>query len=101
MLINGNLCWTAFVHVQSLPKLVLNLNLLLVGVECNIEGVVAVSACYMYRVSQKNIPYEYFANILSMIRNFFSKFYKLIIYPYLHLNSKRSSAFRLITLKAY
>src|SRR6218665_2683599 len=38
--------------------------------------------------SIKNIPHEYFANILSMIRNFFSKFYKLIIYPYLHLNSK-------------
>jgi len=38
-------------------------------------------------VSQRNIPHEYFANISSVIRNFFSKFYKLIIYPYLHLNS--------------
>jgi len=35
---------------------------------------------------KKNIPHEYFANVLAMIRNFFSKFYKLIIYPYLHLN---------------
>jgi len=45
-------------------------------------------AYVVYRVSQKNIPHEYIANISSMIRNFFSKFYKLIIYPYLHLNSK-------------
>jgi len=38
--------------------------------------------------SMKNMPQEYFAYILSMIRNLFSKYYKLIIYPYLHLNSK-------------
>ena len=42
----------------------------------------------MYKVSQKHYTHKYFANILSMIRIFFSKFYKIIIYPYLHLNSK-------------
>ena len=32
----------------------------------------------LYRASQKNIPHEYFANILSMIRNFSQNFTSLL-----------------------